>query len=244
MQEDKIKCCTYYRKEAAAYDSRRFCCNCRKYYDDLFKKIIHDYVKDAEIVLDAGTGTGRFAVYLAKMGKKVVALDQSADMLEVARKKSREQGVSDMIEFVQGDIESLPFDEKKFDAIVSIHVLVHFKSIEKIISEFSRVLKPNGILVFDLSESMVARFYHFIRAQILRMPFSFRDYFHKAADVEADLARGGIVIDTTKRVKKFPRCFIHLLTCTFHLKLLLRLVDIIEKANYGAITLLKCTKEQ
>lgn len=244
MQEDKIKCCTYYRKEAAVYDSRRFNCNCRKYYDDLFKKIIHDYVKDAEIVLDAGTGTGRFAIYLAKMGKKVVALDQSAEMLEVARKKSDEHGVSGRIEFIQGDLEDLPLNENSFDAIVSIHVLVHFKLIEKIILEFSRVLKPNGILVFDLSESGVARFYHFMRAKILRMPFSFRDYFHKVADVEADLAKGGIVINTPKRVKKFPRFFIHLLTCTFHLKLLLRLVDIIEKANYGVVTLLKCTKEQ
>jgi ubiquinone/menaquinone biosynthesis C-methylase UbiE len=244
MQEDKIKCCTYYRKEAAAYDSRRFSCNCRKYYDDLYKRTIYDYVKDAETVLDAGAGTGRFAIYLAKMGKRVIAFDQSAEMLEVAKKKSREQGVSDMIEFVQGDIESLPFDEKQFDAIISIHVLVHFESDEKIISEFARVIKPSGTIVFDLSESRAAKLYHFIRNRVLRIPFSYRDYFHKKTDIEVNLAKKQIVIDTSKGIKKFPRPFIHLIACVFRFKLLLRLVDVIEKADYGAVTLLKCTRKQ
>lgn len=244
MQEDKNKCCTYYRNEAAAYDSRRFGCNCRKYYDDLFKKIIYDYVKDAKTVLDAGTGTGRFALYLAKMGKKVIAFDQSAEMLEVAKTKSLEQGVSDMIEFVQGDIESLPFDDNKFDAIISIHVLVHFESDKKIISEFARVIKPGGTIVFDLSQSRAAKFYHFIRSRVLRMPFSYRDYFRKRADVEASLAKKQIVIDTSKGVKKFPRHFIHLLACVFRFKFILRLVNVIEKADYGAVTLLKCTRKR
>lgn len=244
MQEGKNKCCTYYRNEAVAYDSRRFSCNCRKYYDALFKNIIYDYVKDAETVLDAGTGTGRFALFLAKKGKKVVAFDQSAEMLEVAKKKSKEQGVSDMIEFVQGDIESLPFGDKRFDAIVSIHVLVHFESDEKIISEFGRVIKPGGTIVFDLAESRIARFYHFLRNRILRIPFSYRDYFRKRADVEANLAKQQIVIDISKGIKKFPRHFIHTITCVFRFKSILRLVDIIEKANYGAVTLLKCTKRQ
>lgn len=244
MQDDKARCCEYYQKEAVNYDLRRFSCNCRKYYDNLYKKSIYNYVKDAETVLDAGTGTGRFAIYLAKMGKRVVAFDQSAEMLEVAKKNSREQGVSHMIEFVRGDIESLPFDEKRFDAIVSIHVLVHFESDEKIISEFARVIKPGGTIVFDLSESRAAKLYHFIRNRVLRTPFSYRDYFRKRSDVEANLAKSQIVIETDKGIKKFPHFFIHLLTCVFRFKLLLCLIDVIEKANYGAVTLLKCTRKQ
>lgn len=244
MKDDKIRCCKYYQEEAENYDSRRFSCNCRIYYDDLYKKTIYGYLENTETVLDAGTGTGRFAIFLAKMGKRVVAFDQSAEMLEVGRKKSEEQGVSDMIEFVQGDIESLPFGDKRFDAIVSIHVLVHFESDEKIISEFGRVIKPGGTIVFDLAESRIARFYHFLRNRILRIPFSYRDYFRKRADVEANLAKQQIVINSSKGIKKFPRHFIHTITCVFRFKSILRLVDIIEKANYGAVTLLKCTKRQ
>jgi ubiquinone/menaquinone biosynthesis C-methylase UbiE len=243
MSDNKSKCCTYYQKEAASYDLRRFSCNCRKYYDDLFKKVIDGYLKDAETVLDAGTGTGRFAIYLAKQGKKVVAFDQSAEMLEVARKKSIEEGVEDRIKFVQGDIENLPFKESEFDAIVSIHVLVHFSSIDKILVEFARVLRPKGDLVFDVSESRTAKFYHFVRNQVLNIPFSFRDYFHSLATVKSELSKRTMVVEEVNRVKKFPRFLVHLFLCTLNSKIFIRVMDVIERANYGAVTLLKCKKQ-
>ncbi len=105
---------------------------------------------DGKTILITG-GTGRFAIYFAERGKKVIALDQSNEMLSVAKKKSIIANVDNLIEFKKGDVEKLPFEDNKFDAIVTIHVMTHFQDINNFVSEIARVLKPGGIFIFDLS---------------------------------------------------------------------------------------------
>jgi len=101
-------------------------------------------------VLDAGTGTGRFAIRLAEApGNTVVALDYSNEMLELNRRLSQHlrRGA---IEYVRGDIENLPFPAADFDAVVSITVVRHFPQWQAILREYVRVLKPGGKLVFEM----------------------------------------------------------------------------------------------
>lgn len=117
-------------------------------------------------ILDAGTGTGRFAIPLAKViGNSVVALDFSKDMLDLNRKLAAAQGINS-IEYHQGDIEHLPFDANQFDSVVSITVVRHFPHWKAILCEYIRVLKPGGKLVFEMcsgdhiraANKVVARF--------------------------------------------------------------------------------------
>ena len=68
------------------YDSDIFSCKCNTLYDRMSKEIIYSYLKDCKYVLDAGTGTGRFAIYLAQRGINVVAADSSKEMIEIAKK--------------------------------------------------------------------------------------------------------------------------------------------------------------
>jgi len=101
-------------------------------------------------ILDAGTGTGRFAIPLAKVpGNFVVALDYSHEMIDLNRKLAVAQGVVD-IEYFQGDIEHLPFDANRFDSVVSITVVRHFPQWQAILKEYIRVLKPGGKLIFEM----------------------------------------------------------------------------------------------
>ncbi|WP_018294774.1 class I SAM-dependent methyltransferase [Mariprofundus ferrooxydans] len=101
-------------------------------------------------VLDAGTGTGRFARALAKVpGNSVVALDFSDEMIEKNRELSEIEGLKG-IEFVQGDVEHLMFPDNHFDSVVSIAVVRHFPQWKNILKEYIRVLKPGGTLVFEV----------------------------------------------------------------------------------------------
>jgi len=101
-------------------------------------------------ILDAGTGTGRFAIPLAKLkGNTVVAFDYSHDMLQLNRQLALEEGV-DSIHYQQGDIEHLPFENERFDSVVSITVVRHFPQWKEILKEYIRVLKPGGMLVFEM----------------------------------------------------------------------------------------------
>ena len=101
-------------------------------------------------ILDAGTGTGRFAIPLARVaGNAVVALDYSPDMLALNRRLSRALEAPE-IAYVRGDIEHLPFPSANFDAVVSITVVRHFPQWQSILAEYVRVLKPGGMLVFEM----------------------------------------------------------------------------------------------
>ncbi len=101
-------------------------------------------------ILDAGTGTGRFAIPLAQVpGNSVVALDYSNDMLKLNRELGLRSGVRD-IQYLQGDIEHLPFPSGDFDTVVSITVVRHFPQWKAILREYVRVLKPGGKLVFEM----------------------------------------------------------------------------------------------
>lgn len=101
-------------------------------------------------ILDAGTGTGRFAIPLAEVSRNsVVAFDYSNEMLDLNRKLAAAQGVHS-IEYQQGDIEHLPFETNAFDSVVSITVVRHFPQWQAILKEYIRVLKPGGKLVFEM----------------------------------------------------------------------------------------------
>lgn len=109
-----------------------------------------------QTVLDAGTGTGRHALRLARRGAAVTALDQSPEMLAVARAAARNQGLT--VEFVEASLDgALPFDTGRFDLVVSALVLCHVSGMEGVVGEFHRVLRPGGhLLITDFHPESVA----------------------------------------------------------------------------------------
>jgi ubiquinone/menaquinone biosynthesis C-methylase UbiE len=101
-------------------------------------------------ILDAGTGTGRFAIPLAKVsGNSVVALDYSQEMLDLNQRSSAAQGIRS-IEYIRGDVEHLPFKDHEFDSVVSITVVRHFPQWRAILDEYIRVVRPGGKVIFEM----------------------------------------------------------------------------------------------
>jgi len=70
-------------------------------------------------ILDVGCGSGRYAIELARRGARVTGVDVSREMLSIARKIAREDGLSDRCTFLEGDFQSLNF-ERPFSITLAI----------------------------------------------------------------------------------------------------------------------------
>ena len=98
-------------------------------------------------VLDLGCGGGFMAEPLAQRGAHVTGVDPSAASLEAARKHAETQGLD--IAYRQGVGEVIPLDLNSMDRVVCVDVLEHVQDIDKVLSEVRRVLRPNGLFLFD-----------------------------------------------------------------------------------------------
>ena len=82
-------------------------------------------------VLEVGCGPGDFAARIRAAGVDVVALDQSEQMVELARARGADARV--------GDVQSLPFGEDSFDAAVANFMLYHVPDLDRALAELARV---------------------------------------------------------------------------------------------------------
>lgn len=107
-------------------------------------------LKPGESVLDVGCGTGvltRLAALAVGQTGRVIGIDPAAKMIEVARKNALTEG--SRAEFRLAVIEDLPFEENRFDCVLSSAMLHHLPPEVKVkgLSEVHRVLTPGGRLV-------------------------------------------------------------------------------------------------
>ena len=97
-------------------------------------------VQPGDRVLDACCGTGDLAVAAEREGGRVTGLDFSAEMLVRARRKSA------TIEWLQGDLLALPFEDASFDAATVGFGIRNVGDLELGLRELRRVLRPEGRL--------------------------------------------------------------------------------------------------
>lgn len=106
-------------------------------------------------VLDVATGTGDFAIQIARSlpSATVSGIDLSEGMLAVARDKvSADDDLSRRVTFASGDCLALPYADDTFDAVTVAFGVRNFESLERGYQEMARVLRPGGILaVLELS---------------------------------------------------------------------------------------------
>ena len=100
-------------------------------------------------VFDIGCGTGEFSRLLAKRADRVLAIDLSPNMIEVAKQRSKQYT---NIDFQVADILQWEFPPERFDAIVSI-ATVHHLSVEHLLPNLKAALKSGGrLVILDLLE--------------------------------------------------------------------------------------------
>lgn len=104
-------------------------------------------VRAGQRVLDVACGTGVVAVTAARLGTRVTGIDLTPELLERARDNSRIAAVE--IDWLEGDVENLPFEDVSFDVVLSQFGHIFAPRPEVAIGEMLRVLKPGGTIAFS-----------------------------------------------------------------------------------------------
>lgn len=99
-------------------------------------------------VLEYGCGPGSRAFDLVRSGARVVGIDLSPVAIEQATERGRAEGLKDELEFRVMNAEQLEFPDASFDMVCGSGILHHLE-LSRAYAEIARVLKPNGIGVFE-----------------------------------------------------------------------------------------------
>ena len=96
-------------------------------------------------LLDVATGTGNVALPAAQeAGARVTALDPLPELLDVARERGADAGVE--IDWVQGDPQELPFEDERFDRVLSAFGVTFAPDPRRAADELTRVCRPGGAI--------------------------------------------------------------------------------------------------
>lgn len=109
--------------------------------DPRWRRFLVSRVPPGSNVLDVATGTGAVARRLLERGCTVTGLDQSPEMLRVAR-----AGLGDRARFVEGRAEQLPFEDASFDALTFTYLLRYVEDPGAVLRELARVVRPGGTI--------------------------------------------------------------------------------------------------
>ncbi len=105
---------------------------------ELRKKMIKE-IKPHGDILDCGAGTGKLTETIIKYYPEshVIPMDINNNMVQNRKNKN--------IDFVMGNVENMPFNDRTFDYVVSSFVTRNLSNVDNFFSESFRVLKPGGI---------------------------------------------------------------------------------------------------
>ena len=137
----------------------------RSYFDELAGKFGRNYVPGRSwkglaetllqlmpplVIADLGAGEGTFSQLLAQRAERVIAVDNSANMVEFGARLAAENGIRNL-EYRQGDLESPPIADGSIDLAFFSQSLHHALHPQKAVAAAYRLLKPGGrIVVLDL----------------------------------------------------------------------------------------------
>lgn len=101
-------------------------------------------------VLDLGAGTAQIPVELCRRCRecRILAVDASVEMLELARFNVEGAGLRERIQLAKADAKRLPHRDRMFDAVISNSIVHHIPEPAAVLAEAVRVVRPGGRLFF------------------------------------------------------------------------------------------------
>lgn len=143
-------------------------------------------------VLDIGTGPGKLPIMLANRNHLlyVIGIDVSPDMVKIASKAAAKRDLYNL-EFRQGSADSLPFDDREFDLVISTLSFHHWKKPDQALDEIYRVLREGGeAWIYDIPRdfdrtvfAQMKKKYGFFKVWALRL-HAYMEPFYTEKQVE------------------------------------------------------------
>jgi ubiquinone/menaquinone biosynthesis C-methylase UbiE len=103
-------------------------------------------VSSSDVVLDVACGSGIVARSLAREAERVIGIDITPAMLGEGARLAAIEGLAN-VEWREGDITDLPWDDGSFSIVVSRYAFHHLLNRERVFSEMVRVCRPGGKVV-------------------------------------------------------------------------------------------------
>jgi SAM-dependent methyltransferase len=95
-------------------------------------------------VLDVATGTGNIAIRTAAAGAPTIGLDLTPELFATAERRAEQHGVT--VDWLEGDAEDLPFEDDRFDRVLSAFGVQFAPRHEVVARELARVCRPGGLI--------------------------------------------------------------------------------------------------
>jgi ArsR family transcriptional regulator len=159
----------YFSANAASWDEIRSLHVPDAAVEAAMKRVIGE--RPFQAMLDLGTGTGRLLEIFAPLYRRGVGIDQSREMLAVARANLDRAGITNA-QVRQGDIYAPPVERDGFD-LVTIHQVLHFlEEPGRAIQEAARLLRPSGrLMIVDFAPHQI----EFLREEHAHVRLGFSD---------------------------------------------------------------------
>lgn len=127
-----------------------------RFAQGLAESVLPEYLSELGLepsnLLDVACGEGTFALMMSRLGYDVVGVDQSPEMIRLARKQAWEEKRG--IEFLVEDMRALPF-EAQFDLVTclfdSLNYMLTIQDLSDAFMSVYRALRPDGLFIFDMN---------------------------------------------------------------------------------------------
>jgi 2-polyprenyl-6-hydroxyphenyl methylase/3-demethylubiquinone-9 3-methyltransferase len=164
-----------------------------------FQRVLTGQLSDnsGKCLLDVGCGGGILAEEFAAMGFAVTGLDPSEKLLDAARDHANANGLS--IDYQAGYGHELPYEDESFDIVACCDTLEHIENWDAVIGEIARVLKNNGLFLFDtINRTIISKIFLIKMAQEWKftrfLPPNLHDWqmFIKPQELQSAIERFGL----------------------------------------------------
>lgn len=106
--------------------------------------IAKDFV-EGKVVLDIASGEGYGTHLMAETARETFGVDISEEAVKHASNKYKKSN----LKYIAGSAEKIPFENEKFDVVVSYETIEHLVDHQKMIDEIKRVMKKDGVLIIS-----------------------------------------------------------------------------------------------